>query len=407
MLNLQDLVIKTTQNFCNTMKKIGILTFHRSINYGAFMQSYSLAQQLIKRYGDVVEIIDFEKASKHNSYHAKQGLIQLMIYGCGKAIMRSRFQEDLRLLPLSDKTLITDNYDEVLRYIIGRYDIVIVGSDAVWAYNKGLGLKNPYWLFGEALQCEKFSYAASAFSLDQSTMTDEDKAYIGSCLKSFSYIGVRDQETENLVKLCFPEAVVHRNCDPTVLLNKPNIEIAKQVFKKHHLNPNKKLVTIMMGVYEPVIYEIIHKLGKKDYQFVFLYSYMKVRERFSLSAPQFLYNLSPFEWYHLYGNSYLNLTTYFHGTLLALKSAVPTITFDTCNVKGSYTSKVQQVMNDMGLSYYYNSYRNGIKTETILNQVDSIISHHLELEDKIDSNMIKESKKAESFFKALDKSVGI
>ncbi len=132
---------------------------------------------------------------------------------------------------------------------------------------------------------------------------------------------------------------------------------------------------------------------------------MKARERLSLSAPRFLYNLSPFEWYHLFGRSYLNLTTYFHGTLLALKSAVPTITFDTCSVKGDYTSKVQQVMSDMDLSNYYNSYRNGIKADDILNQVDSILRHHAKLEERIDNNMRTEAKKAKSFFEALDKSV--
>ena len=387
------------------MKKIGILTFHRSINYGAFMQSYSLAQQLIKRYGNIVEIIDFEKATKHNSYHARQSFVQLMIHGRGKEVMRKRFREDLRLLPLSDKTLITDNYDEVLSYISGRYDIVIVGSDAVWAYNKGLGLKNPYWLFGDQLQCEKFSYAASAFSLDQSTISEEDKNYIGHCLKSFSYLGVRDQETENLIKMCLPGADVHRNCDPTVLLDKPDKETTENVFMKQHLNPNKKLVTIMMGVYEPAIYDIIRKLGKSDYQYVFLYSYMKARERFSLFSPKYLYDLSPYEWYHLFGKSYLNLTTFFHGTLLALKSAVPTITFDTCSIKGDYTSKVEQVMTDIGLSDYYNSYRYGINRDDILEQVNSVIEHHAELRESINNNMKTEAQKSESFFRALDKSV--
>lgn len=371
------------------------------------MQSYSLAQQLIKRYGNIVEIIDFEKASKHNSYHAKQSFFQLLIHGRGKEVMRNRFQEDLRLLPLSDKTLITDNYNEVLNYISGRYDIIIVGSDAVWAYNKGLGLECPYWLFGDALQCEKFSYAASAFSLDQSTISDEDKNYIGNCLKSFSYLGVRDQETENLIKVCLPGADVHRNCDPTVLLDKPDKEITEKVFLRQHLNPNKKLVTIMMGVYEPAIYDIIHKLCKSDYQYVFLYSYMKARERFSIFAPRLLYNLSPYEWYHLYGKSYLNLTTYYHGTLLALKSAVPTITFDTCSIKGAYTSKVEQVMTDIGLSDYYNSYRNGISSDTILEQVNSVIEHHAELSEIIDNNMRAEAKKSESFFRALDKSLAL
>ena len=96
------------------MKKIGILTFHRSINYGAFMQSYSLAQQLIKRYGNNVEIIDFEKASKHNMYHAKQGIMHTLVFGKSGEIMRGRFRDDLKLLPLSEKTLITDDYNEVL-----------------------------------------------------------------------------------------------------------------------------------------------------------------------------------------------------------------------------------------------------------------------------------------------------
>ena len=387
------------------MKRVGILTFHRSINYGAFMQSYALANQLIKRYGSIVEIVDFEKASKHNAYHAKQGLIQALVFGSDQVMMRSRFQDDLKYLPLSKQSLITDNYDEVFRFLNGRYDVIIVGSDAVWAYNKGLGLKNPYWLFGDALQCEKYSYAASAFSLNQSAMTEEDKNYIGDCLKSFSYIGVRDLETENLVKTCLPNAVVHRNCDPTVLLDKPNVNTTKEVFSRQGLNPSKKLVTIMMGVYEPVIYDAMKRMGHKEYQFVFLYNRMRAKERFLPSAPRYLYNLSPYEWYHLFGADYLNLTTYFHGTLLALKSNVPTIAFDTCSLEGDYTSKVEQLMYDMGLSGYYNSYRKGITREDIMNQIDSIIVHHDEMSIMIEENMKLEAKKAVSFFERLDRTL--
>lgn len=384
------------------MKRIGILTFHRSINYGAFMQSYSLAQQLIKRYGNIVEIIDFEKASKHNAYHTKQGLIQAVIYGRDREILLERFKEDLRLLPLSDKTLITDDYGEVLRYIEGRYDIVIVGSDAVWAFNKGLGLKNPYWLFGDSLQCEKLSYAASAYSLDLSSLTEEDIFYIGNCLKSFSYIGVRDQETENLVRLCLKGAEVYRNCDPTVLLDKPDIIKAEEIHKKMSINPRKKLVTIMMGRYEPIVYDIINQLGKKEYEYVFLYSRMKTKERFIPGSPRFLYNLSPFEWYHFYLNAYLNLTTYFHGTLLAFKSNVPTITFDITSIKGDYTSKIQQITNDLGLSDFFNSYKNGISKSRVFEEVQDIIMNHEEIESRIEKGLEKESKKSLSFFSKID-----
>lgn len=387
------------------MKKIGILTFHRSINYGAFMQSYSLAQQLIKRYGNNVEIIDFEKASKHNMYHAKQGIMHTLVFGKSGEIMRGRFRDDLKLLPLSEKTLITDDYNEVLRYIEGKYDIIIVGSDAVWAFNKGLGLQNPYWLFGDKLQCEKFSYAASAYSLNQSTLTEEDKSYIGQCLKSYSYIGVRDQETENLVKMCLPGADVHRNCDPTVLLDKPDMDLTKQVLKKQHLNSKKKLVTVMMGQYEPIIYDIIHKLGRKDFEFVYLYTRMKAKERFMPTAPRFLNNLSPFEWYHIFGGAYLNLTTYFHGTLLALKSNVPTITFDTTDLSGNYKSKIQQVTQDLGLSEFFNSYNNGITKDSIFEELDYILNNHEKLVTRIEKSMNEEAKKSESFFTMLDQSM--
>lgn len=387
------------------MKKIGILTFHRSINYGAFMQSYSLAQQLIKRYGNIVEIIDFEKASKHNSYHAKQTPFQVLLYGRGNEIMRSRFHEDLRLLPLSDRPLITDNYDEVLRYIDGRYDIVIVGSDAVWAYNRGLGLKNPYWLFGDSLQCEKFSYAASAYSLDQSTLSSEDIDYIGTCLKSFTYIGVRDQETENLVKKCLPMAEVYRNCDPTVLLNKPEESQANVIKKKLHLDPQKRIVSIMMARYEPVIYDVIRQLGRKDYQFVYFYLRMGAWERFLPHTPRLLYDLSPYEWYALYRNVYINFTTFFHGTLLALKSSVPTISFDTTPIADGYVSKIQQLLMDFSLSDFFNSYQKGITKERIMDEVEMILNKHEEISTLIEHSMHEEAQKANSFFERLDKAL--
>lgn len=387
------------------MKKIGILTFHRSINYGAFMQSYSLAKQLIKRYGDIVEIIDFEKASKHNSYHVKQNFVQVLVYGRCNDIMRGRFQEDLKLLPLSDKTLITDNYDEVLNYISGRYDIVIVGSDAVWAFNKGLGIKNPYWLFGDQLQCEKFSYAASAYSLDRTTLSEEEKMYIGHCLKSFTYIGVRDQETENLVKMCLPEATVYRNCDPTVLLDKPNESQSRAIREKLHLYPQKKIVSIMMARYEPIIYDVIRKLGRKEYQFVYFYLRMGAWERFTPNSPRLLYNLSPYEWYVLYGNVYINFTSFFHGTLLALKSNVPTVTFDTTQIGSGYTTKIQQLLMDLSLSDFFNSYQKGIIKEQIMEEVEQILDRHEEISALIEESMSEESKKATSFFERLDKAL--
>ena len=93
--------------------------------------------------------------------------------------------------------------------------------------------------------------------------------------------------------------------------------------------------------------------------------------------PILLNNLSPYEWYHIFGGAYLNLTTYFHGTLLALKSNVPTITFDTTEIVGDYKSKIQQVTQDLGLSEFFNSYNKGISKDVIFEELDNILNLHV------------------------------
>ena len=47
--------------------KIGILTFHRAINYGAVLQCYAL-QETLKRMGHNVEVIDYRQPMIEKAY---------------------------------------------------------------------------------------------------------------------------------------------------------------------------------------------------------------------------------------------------------------------------------------------------------------------------------------------------
>ena len=127
--------------------KIGILTFHRSINFGAFMQCFSLLTRLKKDFSDCVfEVVDFTPKTVINSYSN--------IIDQAKTEERRRqyteraraFQEVYSYLNLSPHRLETDNYNEIADYLNQHYDAVIVGSDAVWNWiTRGLykfGLKS-------------------------------------------------------------------------------------------------------------------------------------------------------------------------------------------------------------------------------------------------------------------------
>ena len=48
--------------------KIGIITFHSSLNCGSMLQAYALQTVLEKRYGADVEIINFSNSGSRNMY---------------------------------------------------------------------------------------------------------------------------------------------------------------------------------------------------------------------------------------------------------------------------------------------------------------------------------------------------
>lgn len=67
-----------------------------------------------------------------------------------------------------------------------HYDIVIVGSDAVWTYQGKMPVDNPYWLFGNKLRnVIKMSYAASAFSSRFDEIPLEERELIKIDYQSF------------------------------------------------------------------------------------------------------------------------------------------------------------------------------------------------------------------------------
>lgn len=383
--------------------KIGILTFHRSINYGAFMQAYALSRELIKRYGHIVEIIDFEKESKNIHYRKPlYGLKNQILHGKEYRTKYKKFRSDLDLLPLSSESIISDNYEELFDYINNRYDIIIVGSDAVWAYNKGLGLENPYWLFGEKLKCIKLSYAASAYSLDIRSVSTQEKNYIKDCLKSFSYIGVRDTETYNFIKSTDKTLNVNMNCDPTVLLREPDYNYGKDILNHYGVNTKKKIISIMLNNNKYM--DTIQNYLGNSYEYVNIYTRNRWTDRYVKFNNKFLYQLSPYEWYHIYSNCFINFTNYFHGTLLALKGDVPTISFDVTNFKYEYISKIKQILTDIDMPdfWFNNNIYSKEQEDKIISQIDFMIENNDLLRQKIHKNLLIEKKKSESFFSKLD-----
>lgn len=349
--------------------KIGILTFHRSYNYGAYMQSYALSRRIKKDFPEVdVEIIDYATARMYRNYDTS---LRSYIFGtvdnpnalitvCKKIvklilhptqlkktrILHNAFERDLKYLPLSDYRIISDDCQEAFDAIRGKYDVIVVGSDCVWEFIT-YGFPNPYFL-NDDLGTVKMSYAATSDRMHISVLTTEQIDYIKEALDDFTYLGIRDIATQNLIRNILPQCDVSHNCDPTILLEMDALSAEKEIVAQKLMDAgidlNKPIIGLMCG---EAIADVAMKYFGKDYQYVSVYWNNK-------KSDANLCDLPPREWATVFSFFKLTITRFFHGTILSMKNGTPALTIDEWPMADNeHISKLEDLYNRLGLREHY------------------------------------------------------
>ena len=200
--------------------KVGILTYHRSINYGAVMQSFALVNKLSKDFSDdSFEVIDYN-CRKREVFIYKCPIVFLyrrsICEAFQKVFQTIEFKKAIKSLRLSKKN-VGVSAEKINDFISKNYDMVIVGSDAVFNWSD-IGLPNAYFLTDINVKY-KMAYAASAHLQNYNNITEQQKRILELSLKAFNYIGVRDDSTRNFVEYYTDCAVTtEHNCDPSIFL---------------------------------------------------------------------------------------------------------------------------------------------------------------------------------------------
>lgn len=369
---------------------IGILTFHRAVNYGAVMQAYALSTRLKKLFpDDQVEIIDYNSLIRE---HFKKKCPIVFCYrrsikeGVYKIIQTRVFNSFVKRLRLSKEQFI-GNEDELANYISDRYDIVIVGSDAVFNWND-IGLPNIYFLDSVDVKY-KMSYAASAHLQKYNDVSDKSKDYLLHALGSFTYLGVRDDNTSRFVKgvLGSGEMIAH-NCDPSIFLDMSFSEDnLSNKLRRKRFNFNKKTVFIMLM--KSQYGEFVRKYFGDSVQIVSLMDGNKY-------ADIYLYDLNPFEWAHVFKYGSFLITDYFHGTIFGLKNGIPVMSIDSSSYDNDdmgYQSKAKDLLfNRLHIPYVY-------MNATNLNSVDGYRNFCNKIEEitrEFDPDIVEQKLKEEA-----------
>ena len=402
--------------------RIGILTFHRSINYGAVTQCYTLAKEIQRRFPtDMVEVIDYAPMFRNERYIPslknvlfgsvkKENPLVLNVKIIASQIHRmflqpqylhlekkryKSFLESMECLPLSDKQYTYSTVEMLRKAIYGKYDIIVVGSDCIWEWTT-IPLPNAYYLCGD-FGAKKISFAASAGTDQFGLLNDHDKEILKQSLKEFSYIGVRDTSTEYVLKqLMIPGLKWHHNCDPTTFLDTstliPYKEKVQAKLKKLGVPKDKICIGIMGN-------ETYAKIARKIFGNKAVYIALYVPNKF---CDYQLMDLPVLEWASSFALFHLTFTTFFHGTMLSLVNGTPVLSFDTLPETPNQITKLRELYNRLGLQDFYHRVDGDLSSED-MKHIERIAHRLVENPPKhqIAEAIRKEAASAESFFDYL------
>lgn len=175
-------------------RKIGVLTFHRCINYGSYWQARCLVEGL-RSLGHDAELLDHWSGEIERT-EWRCAMQPLLPRRSSRAEVRlyaqkaRRFQKAIAALPTSPPFPL-DEPDKA-----GTYDLVVVGSDEVWNFS------HPWYggrrlFFGSGMAAGRLvSYAASFGNYDAEAGID---AHWSERLRRFAAISVRDDNSRRLV----------------------------------------------------------------------------------------------------------------------------------------------------------------------------------------------------------------
>ena len=198
--------------------KIGILTYHRSHNYGALLQGIALREVLV-RAGHQVTFIDYWPAYHRDMYALFSFHWLISLKGFGKKLIYLKncfYNYSVQKKRKSNfDTFISEYIEPYTSSLDESYDVIIHGSDQIWRKQPEINAYNPVYFGMHDIKAKKLvSYAASMGILPQN---DSEKAVLKDYISHLDCISVREESLQKLVMgLGFHN--VNQNVDPTFLL---------------------------------------------------------------------------------------------------------------------------------------------------------------------------------------------
>lgn len=286
----------------NNKQTIGIMTFHRAMNYGAVWQCWAL-KTVCERLGYDVQTLDYSPYGLWRYWYFYKKRLDRAINKMSMLYHLNRFVKDCL-----NPTAYTDSAEEIRQW--PQKDIYIVGSDQVWNPDSVGPYFSSYLLDFVVEGKRRIGYASSQGGV---FATDENLDIIKRELPKYSAISLREPQFLEEMSVISGKNVVDV-CDPTILLCKEDYRAVEQ--KKWCLPKHYIAVMDLSG--DPFLKQVVKEVKKRLHLPVIsiVGGYQKWANRFFLS-------LSPKQWLYVIDHADYMITNSFHGTALSILLETP------------------------------------------------------------------------------------
>lgn len=338
--------------------KIGIVTFHRALNFGSSLQAYALCD-VLKKMGHEPVIIDyiFKKDMKqyrlfrtHIYRERPQALLGDIVYFF-RNLERKRAFNNFRIkyLPLTNKTYISgiSKLDELNRI----FDAFICGSDQIWNINCTGEVVGGFFLDFVDDKKLKVAYAPSM-------PTSIEKCYyedVRKLIEKISYVSVREEQTISYLKNSLKvRKNIAQTVDPTMLLDE-NEYI-------HKFNLQKKdedyIFVYILGD-TSIKDDIIDFTIKLKSMTCLKIKYVFIRRIKQFVGEKYCFGIGPLEFLDLIYNARYIVTDSFHATVFALQFKRQLCVFP----REGAESRMISLLEKLDMMEFYNRQIDGFKKE--------------------------------------------
>lgn len=321
--------------------KIGIITYHRALNYGAALQAFALSVKL-KNLGHEAEVIDYRCNYIEGDYYKvlpkNIKSLKAIVKRIANFPQKKKLASTFRAFESENKYLSSKVYKlDTIKETNSIYDLFISGSDQIWN-NYGSNSDYTYLLDFVDDYTKKVAYSAS-FGYQE--IPKQVRADYIRLLSQYNGISVRETSGARIVSNLINK-IVPVTCDPVLLLD----ELQWKELIDTSLNPHGDYILCYFLRYNVTGFAEALKFATAKGIKVIAIDNMYMQKKFH--GIEMKSNVSLKEFVSLFANAAGVMTDSFHGTVFSLTFNKPFNTLLSRNV--NVNSRIVDLLNMLELS---------------------------------------------------------